>query len=291
MMMMTNDDSNHDDGDSSVINSKETVQQRSCSGIVHISWKNGGRNVLKSISSNGAVAMWKVEGSKLTAKGSFLLKSDDHQTIISCKKDRMKSDIRNSLFRLRCLDINDGEDDGDTAAWVAASDTLTLCSLTTQQILWQSPPLRSTTSTISGGGYLPHVIIRRCPVVGSNLCLTLSLDWHIYMWNTAITHSSYIKRWDIGSEATDVQFAPGSRDIFAVTTATGVVKIFNLAVDPNQPVCSQKVVGRKRRLTRVMFSPYRPMIVVGDDHGGVSFLKLPPTLTTGSTGSDPSSAK
>ena len=293
MMMMTNNNNNnnHDDGDCNVSSSKEATQQRSSSGTVHISWKDGGRNVLKSISSNGTVAMWKLEGSKLTARGSFLLKSDS-QTIISSKKDQMKSDISNSLFRLRCLDITDREDDGNTAAWVSASDTLTLCSLTTRQTLWQSPPLHTTTSTISGGGYLPHVIIRRCPVVGSNLCLTLSLDWHIYMWNTTTnTNSSYIKRWDIGSEATDVQFAPGSRDIFAVTTATGVVKIFNLAVDPNQPVCSQKVVDRKRRLTRLMFSPYRPMIVVGDDHGGVSFLKLPPTLTTGTTSNDASSAE
>lgn len=308
-MTMTNNktNSNHDD----IGSSKEAIQQHSSSCIVHISWKDGGRNVLKSISSNGTVAMWKLEGSKLTAKGSFPLKPDSSFPIITHNnKDQTKNEtttttICNNVFRLRCLDINDDEEGGDIAAWVAASDVLTLYSLTTQHTLWQSPPLNTATSIIGGGGggYLPHVIMRRCPLVGSNLCLTLSLDWHVYMWNTSSNNnnsnknssSSYIKRWDIGCEATDVQFAPGSRDIFAVTTATGVVKIFNLAVDPNQPVCSQKVVDRKRRLTRLMFSPYRPMIVVGDDQGGVSFFKLPPTLTgngidtTG--GADASSAK
>ena len=45
----------------------------------------------------------------------------------------------------------------------------------------------------------------------------------------------------------------------------------------HEPLCEQKVVKRAR-LTHVMFNKRDPIILVGDDRGGVNSLKLSPNL-------------
>jgi hypothetical protein len=50
-----------------------------------------------------------------------------------------------------------------------------------------------------------------------------------------------------------------------------------LNVNKHEPLCEQKVVKRAR-LTHVVFNRRDPIILVGDDRGGVNSLKLSPNL-------------
>ena len=53
--------------------------------------------------------------------------------------------------------------------------------------------------------------------------------------------------------------------------------VFDLAENKHEPLCEQKVVKRAK-LTHVSFNQRDPIIIVGDDRGGVNSLKLSPNL-------------
>ena len=53
--------------------------------------------------------------------------------------------------------------------------------------------------------------------------------------------------------------------------------MFDLAENKHEPLCEQKVVKRAK-LTHVSFNQRDPIIIVGDDRGGVNSLKLSPNL-------------
>merc|ERR1711918_275134 len=80
--------------------------------------------------------------------------------------------------------------------------------------------------------------------------------------------------------------APYSSTIFAAVTSDGKVHIFDLAENKHEPLCEQKVVKRAK-LTHVSFNERDPVIVVGDDRGGVNSLKLSPNLRKPGDGSPP----
>lgn len=53
--------------------------------------------------------------------------------------------------------------------------------------------------------------------------------------------------------------------------------MFDLAENKHEPLCEQKVVKRAK-LTHISFNLTDPIIIVGDDRGGVNSLKLSPNL-------------
>jgi hypothetical protein len=55
------------------------------------------------------------------------------------------------------------------------------------------------------------------------------------------------------------------------------VHVFDLAENKHEPLCEQKVVKRAK-LTHVSFNQRDPILIVGDDRGGVNSLKLSPNL-------------
>jgi hypothetical protein len=57
----------------------------------------------------------------------------------------------------------------------------------------------------------------------------------------------------------------------------GKVHVFDLAENKHEPMCDQKVV-RKSKLTHVRFNQREPLLLIGDDRGGVLCLKLSPNL-------------
>jgi dynein intermediate chain 1 len=58
--------------------------------------------------------------------------------------------------------------------------------------------------------------------------------------------------------------------------------VFDLAENKHEPLCEQKVVKRAK-LTHVSFNQRDPILIVGDDRGGVNSLKLSPNLRKVST--------
>lgn len=55
--------------------------------------------------------------------------------------------------------------------------------------------------------------------------------------------------------------------------------MFDLSINKYEAICSQPVVAKKKnKLTHVQFNPIHPIIIVGDDRGHVTCLKLSPNL-------------
>ena len=53
--------------------------------------------------------------------------------------------------------------------------------------------------------------------------------------------------------------------------------MFDLSENKHEPLCEQKVVKRAK-LTHISFNQTDPILIVGDDRGGVNSLKLSPNL-------------
>jgi dynein intermediate chain 1 len=55
--------------------------------------------------------------------------------------------------------------------------------------------------------------------------------------------------------------------------------VFDLSVNKYEALCEQKVTRKKKSvLTHISFNQYHPILIVGDDNGTVSSLKLSPNL-------------
>lgn len=112
--------------------------------------------------------------------------------------------------------------------------------------------------------------------------ISASADWTVKLWNHENRFS--ILSFDLSQAIGDVAWAPYSSTTFAAITTegmsssqSGVVHVYDLSVNRNEHICAQKVVKRAK-LTHVAFSKSEPIIIVGDDRGGVNTLKLSPNL-------------
>ncbi|KAJ3358980.1 cytoplasmic dynein with WD40 domain [Allomyces javanicus] len=110
----------------------------------------------------------------------------------------------------------------------------------------------------------------------TSVFLTASADWTVKLWDH--TSPKPILLFDFGCPVADLAWAPFSSTTFAVATNDGKVVIYDLDVSKYDPICVQQVVGGKTHLTRIAFSPFDPVLVVGDDRGIVQAMKLSPNL-------------
>ena len=106
--------------------------------------------------------------------------------------------------------------------------------------------------------------------------LSASADWTVKLWHAGHADAA-VMTFDMQNTVGDVAWAPFSSTVFAACTADGHVAVYDLAQQKHRPLCTQKVV-RKARLTRLAFNPTHPVLLVGDDRGAVTSLKLSPNL-------------
>jgi dynein intermediate chain 1 len=105
--------------------------------------------------------------------------------------------------------------------------------------------------------------------------LSCSADWTVKIWDH--NHPHPILSFDLGNSVGDVCWSPYSSTVFAAVTSDGKVHVFDLAENKHEPLCEQKVVKRAK-LTHVDFNQQEPVLIVGDERGGVNSLKLSPNL-------------
>ena len=86
-----------------------------------------------------------------------------------------------------------------------------------------------------------------------------------------------ILHFDLGNAVGDICWSPYSSTVFAAITTDGKIHVFDLAQNKREPLCAQKVVKRAR-LTKASFNWKDFILIVGDDRGGVTSLKLSPNL-------------
>eukprot|EP00887_Chlorella_sp_A99_P003522 scaffold7.g3522.t1 len=103
-------------------------------------------------------------------------------------------------------------------------------------------------------------------------------DWTVKLWDAL--HPKPVMSFDLGSPVGDVAWAPFSATVFAVATEAGRVHVFDVAQSRSAPICAQRA-AKKARLTRLAFNARHPVLLVGDDKGGITAFKLSPNLRKG----------
>ncbi|XP_039399561.1 dynein intermediate chain 1, axonemal isoform X2 [Mauremys reevesii] len=107
--------------------------------------------------------------------------------------------------------------------------------------------------------------------------ISCSSDWTVKIWDHTIKTPMFI--FDLNSAVGDVAWAPYSSTIFAAVTTDGKAHVFDLSINKYEAICSQPVVAKKKnKITHVQFNPIYPIIIIGDDRGHVTCLKLSPNL-------------
>ncbi|EDV55380.2 dynein intermediate chain 2, ciliary isoform X2 [Drosophila erecta] len=111
----------------------------------------------------------------------------------------------------------------------------------------------------------------------SNIFVSCGADWRVKVWEDMRPDPLFI--FDLGAAVGDVKWAPYSSTVFAAVTTEGKVHVFDLNVNKYKAICVQAVVPkRKNKLTRISFNEKLAFIVVGDEKGVTTSLKLSPNL-------------
>lgn len=111
------------------------------------------------------------------------------------------------------------------------------------------------------------------------LFITCSADWSVKIWDRTTSSKEPVFTFDLGCAVGDVSWSPYSSTIFAAVTADGKVHVFDLSINKYEPLCEQVVTQKKKtKLTHIAFNPRHPIVIVGDDRGNVTSLKLSPNL-------------
>lgn len=116
---------------------------------------------------------------------------------------------------------------------------------------------------------------------------TCSADWNVKIWENGGKPTENIDpasrkplfSFDLNNSVGDIAWAPYSSTVFAAVTADGKVYVYDLNTNKYEPLCEQMVAQKKKtKLTHIEFNPTYPIIIVGDDRGNVTSLKLSPNL-------------
>ncbi|XP_066501170.1 dynein, axonemal, intermediate chain 1, paralog 2 isoform X2 [Hoplias malabaricus] len=107
--------------------------------------------------------------------------------------------------------------------------------------------------------------------------ISCSSDWTVKIWDHTIKSPMFT--FDLNAAVGDVAWSPYSSTVFAAVTTDGKVHVFDLSFNKYEAICQQAVVAKKKtKLTHIEFNPVYPIIIVGDDRGYVTSLKLSPNL-------------
>jgi dynein intermediate chain 1 len=146
-----------------------------------------------------------------------------------------------------------------------------------------APPAAFRPAAAAAGAAAPLVAARWSPTHPSAF-LAAGADWRLRVHDAARPGERAPVRLELGGAAADAAWGPatwaggGAPTLLAAALEGGRVAVFDLARDAAAPLCVQKVAAGGTRLTRLEFHPTRPALLVGDDRGGATLLKLPPSL-------------
>ncbi|NXS89194.1 DNAI1 protein, partial [Erpornis zantholeuca] len=107
--------------------------------------------------------------------------------------------------------------------------------------------------------------------------ISCSSDWTVKIWDHTVKTPMFV--YDLCTAVGDVAWSAYSSTVFAAVTIDGQAHVFDLNVNKLEPLCIQQVVTRKKnKSTHIQFNPVYPIIIVGDELGLITCLKLSPNL-------------
>ena len=214
-----------------------------------------------SISSDGRVTLWTLSKNELQHSDIMLLKLAG---LVSSESDGQEETSLVGLAGGCCMDLN------------SFTDHLFLVGTEEGRIHKCSKAYNSQYLETYEGHFMAIYAVR-WNKLHPRVFLSASADWTVKLWD----HESRqpLMSFDLGNAVGDVEWAPYSSTVFAAVTNDGKVHVFDLAENKHEAMCDQKVV-RKSKVTHVAFNPNpaSPILLVGDDRGGVLALKLSPNL-------------
>lgn len=108
--------------------------------------------------------------------------------------------------------------------------------------------------------------------------LSCSADWTIKMWNMDIARP--LMTFDMSFAVGDIQWAPYSSTVFSAVTSDGKLYVWDLNQDKHTHLCEHPAM-KKAKALHVCFNYEDPIILVGDERGGVNSFKLSNSLNQG----------
>jgi len=108
--------------------------------------------------------------------------------------------------------------------------------------------------------------------------LSCSADWTIKMWDQTLARP--IMTFDLGCAVGDIEWAPYSSTVFAAVTSAGNLYVYDLKQEKHHHLCEHPAM-KKAKALHVSFNKGDPIILVGDERGGVNSFKLSKSLTKG----------
>ncbi|XP_075595699.1 dynein axonemal intermediate chain 1 isoform X2 [Balearica regulorum gibbericeps] len=107
--------------------------------------------------------------------------------------------------------------------------------------------------------------------------ISCSSDWTVKIWDHTIKAPMFV--YDLNSAVGDVAWSPYSSTVFAAVTTDGKAHVFDLSINKYEALCTQLVVAKKKnKITHIQFNPVYPVVIIGDERGHVTSLKLSPNL-------------
>ncbi|NXY21549.1 DNAI1 protein, partial [Atrichornis clamosus] len=107
--------------------------------------------------------------------------------------------------------------------------------------------------------------------------ISCSSDWTVKIWDHTIKTPMFV--YDLSCAVGDVAWSPYSSTVFAAVTIDGTAHVFDLNINKHEALCTQLVVTRKKnKTTHIQFNPVYPIVIVGDERGLITCLKLSPNL-------------
>ncbi|CAF0826705.1 unnamed protein product [Rotaria sordida] len=110
-----------------------------------------------------------------------------------------------------------------------------------------------------------------------NIFASCSADGTVKIWHEKITEC--LMRFDLCTSLQDIAWSPYTSTMFTIAGADGKVYIFDIHSNKLEPICEQLLANESgKTCTKIAFNPIHPILLVGDQTGWTSCLKLSPNL-------------
>lgn len=235
--------------------------------VWQVAWQedDGGHKNLSffSISSDGRVSKWTLMKNKLEPEEVLKLKLvlDQDKELVENKKESFLYGLAGGM----CFDFNPFQDHLFLVG--TEEGKIHLCS-----------KAYSGQYLETYDGHFLAVYAVKWNKYHERVFLSCSADWTIKMWDSEITRP--IMTFDLSYAVGDVQWAPYSSTVFAAVTYGGNLYVYDLFQEKHHHLCEHPAT-RKARALHVAFNNVDPIILVGNDRGGVYSFKLSKSLCKG----------